>query len=73
MKDLQEDFSINIKKLRKGNKTQEQRKTLANLNMLLNGRNEAIKFYNDYSSMILKAEKMAAEQGRIGLKMLTLK
>ena len=73
MKDLQEDFSINIKKLRKGNKTQEQRKTLANLNMFLNGRNEAIKFYNDYSSMILKAEKMAAEQGRIGLKMLTLK
>ena len=73
MKDLQEDFSINIKKLRKGNKTQEQRKTLANLNMFLNGRNEAIKFYNDYSSMILKAEKMAAEQGTIGLKMLTLK
>ena len=41
--------------------------------MLFNGRNKAIKFYNDYSSMILKAEKMAAEQGGTGLKILTLK
>ena len=39
-----EDSSNNIKKLRKGNKTQEQRKTLANLNMLFNGGNKGIKF-----------------------------
>ena len=54
---LQEDFNNNIKKLRKGNKNQEQKKTLANLDMLYNGRNEAIKFYEDYSSMILEAKK----------------
>ena len=72
-KDLQEDFSNNIKKIRKGNKTQEQRKTLANVNMLFNGRNEAIEFYDDYSSMILKAKKVATEQGGTDLKILTPK
>ena len=29
--------------------------------MLFNGGNEAIEFYDDYSSMILKAKKVAAE------------
>ena len=52
----------------------KKKKTLANLNILFNGRNEAIKFYDDYSSMILEAKKMAAEEteGR-GLKILTTK
>ena len=72
-KDLQENLNNSIKKLRKGNKTQEQRKTLVNLNMLFNGRNGAIKFYDDYSSMILKAKKMTAEQGGTRLKILTPK
>ena len=42
--------------------------------MHFNGSNEAIKFYDDYSSMILEAKKMAAEEteGR-GLKILTTK
>ena len=57
-KELQEDLNNSIKKLRKGNKTQEQKKkTLENLNILFNGRSEAIKFYSDYSSMILEAKK----------------
>ena len=56
-KELQEDLNNNIKKIRKGNKTQEQKKTLANLNALFNGRSEATKFYDDYSSMILEAKK----------------
>ena len=30
--------------------------------MLFNGINEAIKFYEDYSSMILDAKKMVAEE-----------
>ena len=41
--------------------------------MLFNGGNEAIEFYDDYSSMILKAKKVAAEQGGTGLKILTPK
>ena len=73
-KELQEDLDNNVKKLRKGSKTQEQKKTLANLNILFNGRGEAIKFYEDYSSMILEAKKKAAEeQGGTGLEILTPK
>ena len=41
--------------------------------MLFNGRSKGIKLYDDYSSMILKARKMAAEQGGTGLKILTPK
>ena len=41
--------------------------------MLFNGRNEAIEFYDDYSSMILKAKKVATEQGGTDLKILTPK
>ena len=41
--------------------------------MVFNGRNEAIAFYDDYSSMILNAKEMAAEQEGTGLKILTPK
>ena len=63
--------------MRKGNKTQEQEKTLANLNVLFNGRNDAINFIEGYGSMILEAKRKAAEepteQDGTGLKILTLK
>ena len=39
------------------NKNCRTKKTLANINMLLNGRNDAITFMEDYSSMILEAKK----------------
>ena len=72
---MQEDLNNNIKKIRKGSKTQEQKKTLANLNVLFNGKSEATKFYDDYSSMILEAKKKAAEEQKegTGLKILTPK
>ena len=57
--------------IRKGNKNAEQRKTLGNINMLYNARNDAIKFIEDYGSMILEAKKLAREQEGIGLKILT--
>ena len=42
--------------------------------MHFNGSNEAIKFYDDYSSMILEAKKIPAEnQEGTGLKILTPK
>ena len=70
---MQEDFNNNLKILPKGNKNQEQKKkTLGNLNMLYNGWREAIKFYEDYSSMILEA-KAAEEQEGTGLKIITPK
>ena len=43
--------------IRKASKTQEQEKTLKNLNMPFNGRNDAINFIEGYSSMILGAKK----------------
>ena len=41
--------------------------------MLFNGRNEAINFYDAYSSIILKAKTMTSEQGGTSLKILTPK
>ena len=59
----------------KRNKNHEQVKTLANLNMLFNGRNEAINFIDSYSSTILEAKKLAVEEQAegTGLKILTPK
>ena len=48
-----------------------KRQTLANLNMFCNAREEAIKFIEDYGSMILEAKKLAREQEGTGLKILT--
>ena len=48
--------------IRKGNKNQEQEKTLKYLNILFNGRNDAISFIEGYGSMILEAKRKAAEE-----------
>ena len=47
------------------------KKTLANVNVIFNARNSAIKFIEDYGSMILEAKKLAKEQEGTGLKILT--
>ena len=70
-RNYQKDYLSYLKNIRKGNKSVEQRETLANLNMLYNARKEAINFIEDYSSMILEAKKLAAEQEGKGLKILT--
>ena len=57
--------------IRKGNKNPEQRKTLANINIHFNARDNAIKFIEDSGSMILEAKKLAKEQEGTGLKILT--
>ena len=44
--------------IRKG-KNQEQEKTLANINILFNGRKDAINFIEGYGSMILETRKKA--------------
>ena len=61
-KESQKDFINYLKMIRKGNKNQEQEKTLKNLNMLFNGRNDVINFIEDYSSMILEAKRKASEK-----------
>ena len=70
-KDKQENYYNYLKKIRKGNKSANQKRTLANINILFNARDGAIKFYEDYSSMIFEARKQAIEQEREGLKILT--
>ena len=73
-KKSQKDLINYLKKIRGGNKVQEQRKTLANLNILFNGRNHAINFIEGYGSMILEAKtRVTEEQDGTGLKILTLK
>ena len=62
--------------IRKGNKTQKQEKTLANLKMLFNGINDAVNFI-DYGSMILEVKRKAADEATehsgTGLKILNPK
>ena len=70
-KNYQKDYLGYLKNIRQGNKNVEQRQTLANLNMFYNAREEAIKFIEDYGSMILEAKKLAREQEGTGLKILT--
>ena len=70
-KDYQKVLLENIKPTRRGNKNAEQKKILANVNMLYNARDSAIKFIEDYGSMILEVEKLAKEQEGTGLNILT--
>ena len=70
-RDYQKDYLGYLKSIRKGNKNAQQREILANLNMLYNAREEAIKFIEDYGSMILEAKRLAKEQEGTGLKILT--
>ena len=58
--------------IRKGNKNSVQKTTLSNIENHFNARESAIKFIEDYGSMILEARKLAREdQKGEGLKILT--
>ena len=70
-KKYQKDYLDYLKIIRKGNKSVEQRETLANLNIFYNTREEAIKFIEDYGSVILEAKRQVKEQEGTGLKILT--
>ena len=54
--------------IRIGNKNDNQKRTLANVNMFYNARDNAIGFIRDYAGMILEAKKQAREQEGTGLK-----
>ena len=70
-KTVQQYYLDYLNIIRKGNKNAEQRKALANINILYDARNSAIKFIEDYGSMIVEAKTLAREQERTGLKILT--
>ena len=70
-KEQQKNYYNYLNIIRRGNKTANQKKVLANINAHFNARNNAIKFIEDYGSMILEAKKLAKEQEGTGLKILT--
>ena len=57
--------------IRKEKNPKKQQKTLSNIHILFNGRNDSIKFIEDYGSVILEAKRKATEG--IGLNILTTK
>ena len=57
--------------IRIGNKNDNQKTTLAIINMFYNARDNAIQFIQDYGGMILEAKKLARKQKGTGLKILT--
>ena len=62
-KNIQKQYNKKLNLIRRGNKNQEQKETLNNINNLYNARDMAIKFIEDYGSMILEAKKMARQEG----------
>ena len=70
-KNMQKNYLNYLNIIQKGNKNANQKNTLANINIHFNARNSAIKFIEDYGSMILEAKKLAKEQEGTGLKILT--
>ena len=69
-KNQQQNYYNYLNIIQRGNEN-ANKKTLANINIHFNARNSAIKFIEDYGSMILEAKKLAKEQERTGLKILT--
>ena len=70
-KEKQKDYYSYLNTIRRRNKNASQERTLANINILFNARQNVIKYVEDYSSMILEAKKLAREQEGEGLKILT--
>ena len=65
-KDAQENYRHYLNIIRKGNKNDNQKRTLANIKMFYNARDNAIKIIEDYGSMILDARRLAEEQKGTG-------
>ena len=53
----QQNYYNYLNMIQRGNKNANKRKTLANINIHFNAKNSAIKFIEDYASMILEAKK----------------
>ena len=71
-KNTHKDYNKYLNFIRRGNKNNIQRETLNNINNLYNAKDMAIKFIEDYGSMILEAKRLAKEeQEGEGLEILT--
>ena len=68
----QHNFHKYLNLIRIGNKNDNQKRALANINVFYNARENAIKFIRDYGRMILEAREQAlVEEYGKGLKILT--
>ena len=67
-KEQQKDYYNYLNTIRRGNKSANQRRTLANINIHYNARDSAIKFIQDYSSMILRQKDWQKNKNEQDLK-----
>ena len=71
-RDRQRNYLQYLNIIRKGNKNSVQKRTLSKLKIILmQERERAIKFIEDYDSMVLEARRLAKEQEGTELKILT--
>ena len=74
-RDRQKNYLQYLNIIRKGYKNSVQKKTLSNIENHFNAREKAIKFFEEYSTMVLEARRLAKEQEGTGanemLKILT--
>ena len=63
-KEQQKHYCNYLNTIRRRNERYNQRRILANINVHYNARNSAIKFIEDYSSMILEAKKTSKRTRR---------
>ena len=70
-RDRQKNYLQYLNIIRKGQKNSVQKRTLSNIENHFNAREKAIKFFEEYSTMVLEARKLAKEQEGTGLKILT--
>ena len=70
-RDRQRNYLQYLNIIRKGNKNSVQKRTLSNIENHFNARERAIKFIENYGSMVLEARRLAKEQEGTGLKILT--
>ena len=70
-KNRQKNYLYYLNIIRIGYKSPAQKKALSNIENYFNARESAIKFIEDYGSMILEAKKLAREHEGTGLKILT--
>ena len=70
-KEKQRGYHNYLNAIRKGNKSASQKRTPANINILFNATDNAIKFIEDYGSTIFEAQRLAREQKGTEIKILT--
>ena len=70
-KNRQKNYIYYLNIMRKEYKNSTQKETLSNIENHFNARESAIKFIEDYGSMILEAKNLEGEQEGTGLKILT--